>query len=79
VTSKDVYSSRYIDASLAVTIASADSTDPKAFYLVYVNRSRANALKGRFSSLRRAIAEHRARASLENTLTSLKNRLEGAR
>jgi hypothetical protein len=79
VTSKDVYSSRYVDASLAMTIASSDTADPSAFYLVYLNRSRANALKGHFSGLRRSIAERRARASLEETLKSLKSRLETSR
>ncbi|HEV3063258.1 MAG TPA: hypothetical protein VGY48_33745 [Vicinamibacterales bacterium] len=79
LTSKDVYSSRYVDASLSMTIASSDTADANAFYLVYVNRSRANALKGRFSGLRRSIAERRARASLEETLKSLKSRLEASR
>jgi hypothetical protein len=79
VASKDVYSSRYIDASLALTIASGDLLDKQALYLVYSNRSRANALKGHFSGLRRAIAERRARSGLEETLKSLKRRLESAR
>lgn len=76
ITSKDVYSSRYIDASLALTIASGDLADPQAFYLVYSNRSRASALKGAFSGLRKSIAERRARGNLEETLKSLKQRLE---
>jgi len=79
VASRDVYSSRYIDASLALTIASSDFADPGAFYLVYSNRSRASALKGAFSGLRKSIAEHRARGNLEETLKTLKQRLENAR
>ena len=79
VASRDVYSSRYIDASLALTIASGDLADPQAFYLVYSNHSRASALKGAFSSLRRSMAEHRARGNLEETLKTLKQRLESAR
>src|SRR6266536_779389 len=39
ITSKDVYSSRYFDASLTVTIASDSTGSADAFYLVYVNRS----------------------------------------
>ena len=78
VATKDVYSSRYIDASLAVTLAS-DAAGGGAFDLVYANRSRASALKGRLSALRRSIAERRARASLEDTLKSLKIQLEKAR
>jgi hypothetical protein len=76
MTTKDVYSSRYIDASLAITIATDTVQTPGAFYLVYGNRSRANALKGGFSSLRRAIVERRARNSLEEHLRNLKIQLE---
>ena len=79
VATKDVYSSRYLDASLALTIASDGLSDPNHFYLVYANRTRADALKGRFSMLRRAIAGRRARASLEENLGSLKNQLEKPR
>jgi len=76
MTTKDVYSSRYIDASLAITIATDTVQTPAAFYLVYGNRSRANALKGGFSSLRRALVERRARGSLEENLRALKLQLE---
>src|SRR5438874_1945803 len=65
MTSKDVYSTRYVDASLTLTVASDALRSPGAFYLVYMNRSRANALKGAFAGLRRAIVERRARSSLE--------------
>jgi hypothetical protein len=76
VASKDVYSSRYIDASLGITIASLDAGDPGAFYLVYANRSRASALRGIFSGLRKTFAERRARGGLEETLKTVKSRLE---
>ena len=66
---RDVYSSRYLDASVALAIAT-DAGGPDAFDLVYDNRSRANALKG---SLRRAAARadrtsraRRARGEPEN-------------
>jgi hypothetical protein len=73
---KDVYSSRYIDASLAISIATDSLETPSAFYLVYGNRSRANALKGGFSSLKRAIVERRARGNLEQYLRTLKSQME---
>ena len=76
ITSKDVYSSRYFDSSLAVTIASDVIGTPDAFYLVYVNRSRASAMKGPFSGLRHAMVERRAKSSLEDNLKLLKGRLE---
>ena len=73
---RDVYSSRYVDASLAVAIASDSLSWPGAFYLVYANQSRANALKGRLSGVRKAIASRRARRSLEESLAAAKRRLE---
>jgi hypothetical protein len=76
IASKDVYSSRFLDASLSLTIASVDAGDPSAFYLVYSNRSRASALKGLFASVRKAIAERRARGGLDETLKTVKGRLE---
>jgi hypothetical protein len=76
IASKDVYSSRYFDASLTITIASDAVNAPDAFYLVYVNRSRADALKGAFAGLRRSIVERRARSSLDENLRTVKMRLE---
>jgi len=76
LTSKDVYSSRYFDASLTVTVASDAMGAPGNFYLVYVNRSRANALKGVFAGLRRSIVERRAKGALDENLKRIKQRLE---
>jgi hypothetical protein len=61
---------------LSLAIASDSMSDSGSFYLVYVNRSRANALKGAFSKLRRSIVERRARGSLEENLKNVKRRLE---
>ena len=77
IASRDVYSSRYIDASLSVTIASDAVSTPDAFYLVYINRSRADALKGKAADLRRSIVERRAKSGLEENLKLTKLRLEG--
>lgn len=76
--SRDVYSSRYFDASLSVTVASDAVMTPNAFYLVYINRSRAQALKGAFAGIRRGIVERRARGSLEENLKTTKARLESS-
>jgi hypothetical protein len=79
MTTKDVYSSRYIDASLALAMASDASDSGDSFFLVYANRSRAHALKGRLSALRRSIVERRARAALDESLKTIKMRLENRR
>ena len=76
MTTRDVYSSRYLDASVALAIATDVQGDPGAFDLIYENRSRANALKGTLSGLRRSLTERRARGGLEDSLKSIKLRLE---
>ena len=77
IASRDVYSSRFLDASLSLTIASDAVSTPEAFYLVYINRSRADALKGAAADLRRSIVERRAKSGLEENLKLMKRRLEG--
>jgi hypothetical protein len=79
MTTKDVYSSRYIDASLAVAIASDVPGTPNAFYLVYANRSRVSALTGFLSSVRRSMVERRVRSALEDSLKTIKTDLESGR
>jgi hypothetical protein len=74
MTTRDVYSSRYLDASVALAIAS--DAGPDAFDLVYDNRSRASALKGGFASVRRMVTERRARGALEESLKTIKKLLE---
>ncbi len=75
MTTKDVYSSRYLDASVALAIAT--DTGPDTFDLVYDNRSRASALKGGFAAVRRMVTERRARGALEENLKTIKEHLEG--
>jgi hypothetical protein len=75
-TSRDVYSSRYIDGSLSMMIASDAVGDPGAFYLVYVNRSRASALRGPMAALRRSIVEHKAKGTLESSLRDIRSRVD---
>jgi hypothetical protein len=78
MTTKDVYSTRYIDASLAVAVVT-DSAASDAIYVVYANRSRVNALRGLFSAMRKSLVERRARGTLEQSLVRLKARLEQIR
>jgi hypothetical protein len=73
---RDVYSTRYFDASLSLAIASDSVHDPGSFYLFYVNRSRASALRGAFARIRRSIVERRAKSSIEENLRDVKARLE---
>ena len=74
-TSRDVYSSRYIDGSLSLMIASDAVGDPSSFYLVYLNRSRTSALRGPMAGLRRSIIEHKAKGGLDSNLRDVKARI----
>jgi len=76
MTTRDVYSSRYLDASIALAITTDAGGAPDAFDLVYENRSRVNALKGGLGGLRRSLAERRARGGLEESLRTIKSQLE---
>lgn len=78
ITSRNVYSSRYIDASLGLTMASGPAGGG-GFVLVYLNRSRADALRGVFSAFRRAMVERLARSGMEENLKKVKARLEAQR
>jgi len=72
--SRDVYSSRYIDSSLSMMIASDVVGDASSFYLVYMNRSRTSALRGPMAGVRRSIIEHKARGSVDRHLREVKDR-----
>jgi hypothetical protein len=74
-TSRDVYSSRYIDGSLSLMIASDTAGDPSSFYLVYMNRTRTSALRGPMAALRRSIVEHKAKGSLDSNLRDVRARI----
>jgi hypothetical protein len=73
---RDIYSSRYIDGSLSMMIASDAAADENGFYLVYVNRSRASALRGPLGGLRRTIVEHKVKGALREYLREIKVRFE---
>lgn len=49
---------------------------PDTFYLVYVNRSGANALKAPLAGLRRSMVERRAKGSFDENVRAVKLRVE---
>lgn len=78
IASKQIYANHYFNGSLSVTFlfdhSLADGTT--GCYLVYVNRSRIDALDGFLSSIRRAIAIPRIRKGLDSNLKLLRDRME---
>lgn len=78
VASKQVYASHYFEASLGLTVAIDDGGDatPKGMYLVYLNRSRSDALSGFMGPIKRTMVRNRSRSGAEATLRRLKRTLE---
>lgn len=76
--SKQIYASHYFDASLGLTgvMDEIEETSKPISYLVYLNRSRTDTLKGIFSGLKRSMIEGRVRNGLEKSLHLNKQNLE---
>jgi hypothetical protein len=78
IATKQLFADHYFDSSLGFAILAeepADSTIPGT-YLIYLNQSRADALKGFLTGLRRSVVESRSLTALKNNLKLIKQRLE---
>ena len=78
IASKQLYANHYFNGSLGLTFL-FDHPLPNGkmgCYLIYVNRSRIDALDGFLSSLRRAIAIPRVRKALDSNLKALRTHME---
>lgn len=76
--SKQLYADHYSDGSLGVTLmvnAPPENGKP-SFYLVYLNRTRSDSLKGFFAFLVRRIIRGKARGELSDQLERLRTRME---
>jgi len=79
VVQKQLYASHYYDGSLAVaTLLDTRDGGRPATYLVYVNRSRGDLLKGGFGGVKRSVARSQARKAAEETLGTIRRMLETA-
>ena len=78
IASKNIYSSHYIDASLGLTVLVDCQADEGAacLYLMYLNRSRIDALGGAFGKIKHAIVAGKQRQGMVTLMTKLKTRLE---
>lgn len=76
--SRQLYATHYFEASLGLTFA-IDDGDPEhpGIYLIYVNRTRADAMTGALGRLRRSVVRSRTREGVEETLAALRLKLEG--
>lgn len=75
--SRQLYGSHYFDASLGITILLDDPGHPSAgSYLVYVNRSRLDALGGFFGAVKRLIVRSRTRSAMSTSLAEARDLVE---
>lgn len=75
--SKQIYGSRYFYSSLGLTLLLPDlSASSPATYVVYVNRSRIDALGGILGPIKRQIVRARARSGIADSLERMKKALE---
>jgi hypothetical protein len=79
IASKQIYASRYLGGSLAITLGARPSAaGPPAFYMAYVNRSRPRGFPPVIGGLVRRVAQGQMREGLEEQLAVTKDRLERA-
>ncbi|HEU4391121.1 MAG TPA: hypothetical protein VFV34_25200 [Blastocatellia bacterium] len=77
--SKQIYANHYFDASLGLTFFFEQGAGKAAgSYLIYLNRSRVDALGGGFSKLKRTIVAGDLKAGLERNLRLAKRKLEAS-
>ncbi|MEJ2152577.1 MAG: hypothetical protein P8Y29_06450 [Gemmatimonadota bacterium] len=79
VASKQIYASHYFEASLGLAALVRERGEEGAAYLVYLNRSRLDALGGSWSGLRRKIIENRLKHGTETNLVATRQRLRKPR
>lgn len=78
--SRQIYGSRYFDASMGLTLLLPDPSDPAAAsYVVYRNRSRLDAFSGLFGGLIRRTVRGRVRSGMAESLTRVKTAMERRR
>ncbi len=78
VASKQIYGSHYFDASLGLTLLLHDpAVEGAGIYLVYMNRSRVNALGGFFGGVKRSVVRSRTRSTMATYLVHARDRVEG--
>jgi len=79
IASKQLYANHYFEGSLALTwlVEAEAGAEETGCYLIYLNRSRMDALRGGMSWLKRYLARGRIRDALVKNLELTREKLEG--
>jgi len=77
IASKGIYASHYFESSLGLTaLVRNDGPLPSRSYLIYVNRSRTDALRGIFAGMKRSLIGGRLRDGAKKSMERIKTKLE---
>jgi hypothetical protein len=77
IASKGIYANHYFEVSLGLTgLIQSQSSDPHRTYLIYTNRSRADALRGFFGGLKRSLILGSLRDGVKKNMEMIKDKLE---
>ena len=77
IASKGIYASHYMETSLGLTaIIHSDGPGPQRTYLIYINRSRVDALRGLFAGLKRSLITSSLRDAAKKSMEMIKKKLE---
>lgn len=79
IASKGIYANHYFEASLGLTafVNGGGSTVPRT-YLIYINRSKADALRGMFAGFKRSLISGSLRDGAKKNMEMIKQKLESA-
>src|SRR5262249_7319777 len=77
---KQLYASHYFQSALDLTVCIRDAARPaeRGFYLITAKASQQAGLTGLKGGILRKVVVGKTRSSLEQTLTAIKQKLEGA-
>ena len=78
IASKGIYATHYFESSLGLTafVHSEPSGSPRS-YLIYINRSRTDALRGFLAGLKRSLITGSLRDGARKNMEMIKEKLEG--
>ncbi len=77
IAARQIYASRYLDASLSFSILTHDTdTSGPVSYIIFMDRSRSDALGGLFDGLTRSVVEREASERVQKVLQTARTRLE---
>ena len=75
--SKGIYATHYFEGSLGLTgFIQSQASAPSRSYLIYINRSRTDALRGMFAGLKRSLIGRSLREGARKNMEMIKQKLE---